>query len=497
MIPESLDFLIGIYAFGAMLAFTIAHVSVVKMRYSEPGSDRPYRTPFSVKLRGGELPLLAVFGAIVCSAGWIATMVVHEPARYVGLGWMLGGIVLYVVYRRADQASLWRRVTVPAEALRVEHLPEREYGSILVPLGGTRLDEDIVQTAALLAAGKPTDEDEIDSSTIEAVWIFEMPMSLPLDARLPDAQIKHARTALARAKAVGEEYTGVQVATATIRARRAGQAILEEARRRGVEAIVLGAEEPSRIRGGSRLGGLGGPLENFVGDVTKYVVRKAQCRVIVTAPSAPEEDAGVSSLGAARKPSQACPRGVWSGACPRACRRAGRGGDRARRGTGRWVHRLISAPCSLPQRARAIGPMFILIVGAGRVGSAVAKSTLAAGHEVSVLDEDPLSHERLDAGQRDSWEEAGGQFTLGTALETDALVQAGVERADVFIASTDGDNTNLIIAQIAQRRFSVPKVLVRVMDPARAGWYGEQGLHTISPTKHAIEMFESALAESA
>ncbi len=106
VIPESLDFLVGIYAFGAMLAFTIAHVSVVKMRYSEPGSDRPYRTPFSVKLRGGELPLLAVFGAIVCSAGWIATMVVHEPARYVGLGWMLGGIVLYVVYRRADEASL-------------------------------------------------------------------------------------------------------------------------------------------------------------------------------------------------------------------------------------------------------------------------------------------------------------------------------------------------------------------------------------------------------
>jgi APA family basic amino acid/polyamine antiporter len=64
-----------------------------------------------------------------------------------------------------------------------------------------------------------------------------------------------------------------------------GQAILEEARRRGVEAIVLGAEEPSRIRGGSRLGGRGGPLENFVGDVTKYVVRKAACRVIVTAPS--------------------------------------------------------------------------------------------------------------------------------------------------------------------------------------------------------------------
>ncbi|HEX5309526.1 MAG TPA: amino acid permease [Solirubrobacteraceae bacterium] len=289
VVPESLDFLIGIYAFGAMLAFTIAHVSVVKMRYSEPLGKRPYRTPFSVRLRGGDLPLLAVFGALACSAGWVATMVVHEPARYVGLGWMLAGLVLYVIYRRADETSLFKRVTVPVEALRAEQLVEREYGSILVPLSGTSLDEDMIQTAALLAAGEPTEDEEV--STIEAVWIFEMPMSLPLDARLPDAQVKHARQSLARAKAIGEEYTGVQVATATIRARRVGQAILEEARRRGVEAIVLGAEEPTRIRGGARFGGRGGPMENFVGDAIKQVVSKAKCRVIVTAPPAREASA--------------------------------------------------------------------------------------------------------------------------------------------------------------------------------------------------------------
>jgi len=137
--------------------------------------------------------------------------------------------------------------------------------------------------------------------------------------------------------------------------------------------------------------------------------------------------------------------------------------------------------------------MFVLIVGAGRVGSAVAKSALASGHEVSVLDADPLSHERLDAGQSESWEDSGGQFTVGTALEIDALTSAGIERADVFIASTAGDNTNLVIAQIAQRRFNVAKTIVRVMDPARAEWYNEQGLQTISPTRHAIEMFSRAL----
>ncbi len=286
VVPENLDFLVGIYAFGAMLAFTIAHLSIWRLRYTEADRDRPYRVPLSVPFRGGQLPLPAVFGAFVSGVGWVAVMVVHEPARYVGLGWMAAGIALYVVYRHADETSLLRRVTVSPHVLRAEQPPERDYGSVLVPLFGTDLDDDIVQTAALLVAGEPTDEAAIDTATIEALWVFVIPMALPLDASLPEAQIKHARQVLARAKAVGEEYTGVHVATATVRTRRAGYAIVDEARRRGVEAIVLGAEEPSLIRGGGRLGGRGGPLEGYVGDVTKYVVRKAACRVIVTAPAA-------------------------------------------------------------------------------------------------------------------------------------------------------------------------------------------------------------------
>jgi trk system potassium uptake protein TrkA len=136
--------------------------------------------------------------------------------------------------------------------------------------------------------------------------------------------------------------------------------------------------------------------------------------------------------------------------------------------------------------------MFVLIVGAGRVGSALAKKALELGHEVSVLDADPLSHERLDQGSTESWEDRGGLFTVGTALEIDALVEAGVERADVFIASTNGDNTNLVISQIAKKRFEVPKVVARVLDPARATWYAEQGLETVCPTQTAIELLEQA-----
>ena len=137
--------------------------------------------------------------------------------------------------------------------------------------------------------------------------------------------------------------------------------------------------------------------------------------------------------------------------------------------------------------------MFVLIVGSGRVGSAVAKAMLAEGHEVSVLDEDPEAISLLNRGQAESWEDLGGRFTVGTALELDALLAAGIQEADAFVASTDGDNTNLVIAQIARRRFEVDRVVVRVLDPARARWYAEQGLQTVCPTQTAIELLEAAV----
>jgi APA family basic amino acid/polyamine antiporter len=278
-VPRDLDFLVGIYAFGATLAFTIAHLSVCRLRYTEPERKRPYRMPLTI----GRMPVPAALGAVVSAALFISVLILHDTARFVGLGWMAAGVVLYVVYRKSEEKPILRRVTVPEAALRSEP-DETEYGSILVPISGSALDDDIVQTAGRLASAEGVDEAEGDGATIEALWIFEIPMALPIDARLPDEQLKRARAALARAKAVGEEYEGVHVATATVRARRAGQAIVEEARRRGVEAIVMAAEEPTRIRGGALLGGRGGARENFVGDATKYVVTRAPCPVILTAP---------------------------------------------------------------------------------------------------------------------------------------------------------------------------------------------------------------------
>ena len=284
LIPADLQLLLGISAFGTTLAFTLVCVSVCRLRWREPNRDRPYRVPLNVRVGRGLLPVPSALGAVACAAALLAVLVYHDGGRWVGLGWMAFGVGLYALYRTSQGKSLTRRVTVPEKILTRE-APRAEYGSILVPVFGEALDDDIMQTAGRLAADEDEDLGE-GGAVIEAIWIFEVPLALPLDARIPDEELRRARRALARAKAVGEEYEGVEVATAVVRARRAGEAIVHEARRRGVEAIVLAAEEPSRLRGGLRFGGRQGLRDTFVGDTTRHVLQKAPCRVILTAPPA-------------------------------------------------------------------------------------------------------------------------------------------------------------------------------------------------------------------
>jgi basic amino acid/polyamine antiporter, APA family len=284
LLTADLEFLLAISAFGATAAFTIVCLSVCRLRWREPDRDRPYRMPFNVRVAGADLPLPAALGTLLSGAAFVSVLAFHDRARWVGLGWMAFGVLVYVYYRISEDKPLLKRITVPEKVL-TRRRAEAEYGSILVPVLGTELDDDIVQTAGRLAS---EDDDELGEggAVIEALWVFEVPMALPLDTPVPDAELKLARKALARAKAVGEEYEGVEVATAVVRARRAGEAIVREARRRGVEAIVLAAEEPVHISGGVLFGGKQGLRDTFVGETTRYVVNKAPCRVVLTAPPA-------------------------------------------------------------------------------------------------------------------------------------------------------------------------------------------------------------------
>jgi len=280
VLPEDVEFLAGIFAFGAMLAFTLAHLSVIVLRFREPDSPRPFRVPLNVRVRGADVPIPCVVGAVMGATGWVSVLLLFEDARLAGSIWMAAGLALYVIHRTTQGRSLTKRFTIPEEALR--EAPEMSFGSILVPVFGEALDDDIVGTAGRLAS-EEADATE-GGAVLEALYVFEIPMSLPIDARIPDERADHAKTALARAKEVGEEYEGVEVATAMVRGRSLGSAIVSEARRRGVEAIVLAAEPPSRIRGGALFGGKGLSRDRFAGDTTRYVIEKAPCKVILTAP---------------------------------------------------------------------------------------------------------------------------------------------------------------------------------------------------------------------
>ena len=286
VVVADIEFLAGLFAFGAMLAFTIAHVSVIRLRFREPDRKVAFRIPLSVRVRGVPVPIPAVIGALTAFSAWVSVLVLHEGARIAGAVWMAIGLTLYVVYRKSQGKTLGARFTIPAEAL-VEQ-PDLQYQSILVPVFGEALDDDIVGTAGRLAAEEY--EEGEGGPMIEALYVIEVPISLPLDARIPEESVKAGRRALARAKEVGEEYRNVEVATALVRGRAAGSTIVDEARRRGVQAIVLAAERPSTVRGGAVLGGRGRVRDRVLGEVTQYVVEKAPCRVILTAPPSGEED---------------------------------------------------------------------------------------------------------------------------------------------------------------------------------------------------------------
>ncbi len=152
VIPTDVKLLAGIYAFGAMLAITIAHLSIVRLRITEPDWERPFRGPGTIRWHGYELPGLAIVAAVLSSLAFASVLAFHGGARWVGGGWMAFGLISYFVYRRlVEGTSLTKRVSVTPGAL-TKQVPSVEYDRILVPVFGTKLDDDIVATAGRLAA---------------------------------------------------------------------------------------------------------------------------------------------------------------------------------------------------------------------------------------------------------------------------------------------------------------------------------------------------------
>ncbi|MFN8163060.1 MAG: universal stress protein [Solirubrobacterales bacterium] len=289
VIPTNVKLLASIYAFGATLAITIAHLSIIRLRVRAPDKPRPFRIPVGVPWGAAELPLPAIVAAIISALAFLSVLAYHSTARFVGLGWMAFGLTFYVVYRKVfEGTTLTKRVSVPEHAL-TKQMPQVEFRNILVPVFGTKFDDDIVATAGRLAAAEQEESDGgAGEARLDVVYVIEVPLTLPLDAQLPREREDEARRALERAREVGEEYEDVDVTTKVIRARKVGAGILEAARLSGAEAIVIGGEPPTKIRGGAMIGGIGAAKPEEIGAATEYVLKKAPCRVLLTAPPEPE-----------------------------------------------------------------------------------------------------------------------------------------------------------------------------------------------------------------
>jgi APA family basic amino acid/polyamine antiporter len=254
LIPGQTDFLGNLYSFGAMLSFTTAHAAVVALRYRRPDVPRPYRSPWNVRFRGGELPLAAVVGGIGTFAAWVSVVVLHVEARTVGIAWMVIGMAGYYAYRRAQGLSPTVRYELP-RAAAPEGFRELAYRSAIVPI----LGQD-VSGRAMHAAAKLVDP----NASIDAIVFLEIPPQLSLEAGM-EREEEEAREVLeaARLRARDEK---LKIRTAVVRTRSTGAAIVDEAKRRNAEVIYLDFANTTRP-------GLGA--------VASYVLEKRPCRVVI------------------------------------------------------------------------------------------------------------------------------------------------------------------------------------------------------------------------
>ncbi len=270
LIPGKADFLGYLYAFGAMLSFTIAHVSVIRLRIKEPDHVRPYSGPGTLRVRGRELPLFAVLGGIGTGLAFLGVTVLHTAVALAGLGWLTLGIAVYVVYRRRqglDLVTTTRVVTPPAATDR-----EIAYESVLVVSDQSEFHPDSLRTALKVAAHR--------KRSIHLLVFIEVPTSIPIDARLPEQEAA-AQTIIESAKIKGRRI--VDGHWEKVRPGQVARRIIDEARSRNAAAIVIPV--PSRRR-----------ADVVLGSTLETLLRERPCRVIIE--SRPAEAAASKPIAA-------------------------------------------------------------------------------------------------------------------------------------------------------------------------------------------------------
>ena len=263
LLTGKVDFLGRMYAFGAMLSFTIAHLSVIVLRVKKPDEEMEWRARPTWTIRGKQWPLFAILGGLGTGIAWLVVVVQDAPTRYAGLTWLGLGFIFYPLYRRHLHEPLRTTVRAPI----VITAAALEYSNILVPVAPGYPSDEAMDVACRLARER--------RSRIVAMTVVQVPLELPLDAYLPEA-IEEADEQLDEARAIGESY-GVGMTTRIVRARNPGRAIVDEATRRSAEIIVMGGPRRIRLQSGRRA---------IFGDTVDFVLKHAPCRVMVAAAKA-------------------------------------------------------------------------------------------------------------------------------------------------------------------------------------------------------------------
>jgi len=247
------------YAFGAMLSFTVAHASIVRLRQKDPDAELGFRARPNLRIRGVSWPLFAIVGGLATALAWLVVVEQDAPTRYAGLGWLAFGYILYASYRRRLGRTLAETTRAPVIIGRSAAL---EFRSILVPVVEGRESEEAVDVTCRLATER--------RAAITALRVIVVPLELPLDAKLEDEE-HMAHDLLDHARDIGELY-GVTVIGRLVRARHAGRAIIDEAERRQAEIIVVGAP---RVRHPGR--------SAIFGKTVDFVLKNSKSRVMVAA----------------------------------------------------------------------------------------------------------------------------------------------------------------------------------------------------------------------
>jgi basic amino acid/polyamine antiporter, APA family len=254
LIPGQAVFLGNMYAFGAMLSFTVAHVAVIRLRLKDPERRRPYRGPWNVRVGRRVLPLFAILGGLGTGLAWVVVTVLHVAVALAGIGWLALGTVVYVVYRRNQGLDLVTTTKVAIPRPVVEH--EAEYKSVLVALDGSSYSPGAMATAIRMAARR--------RRGIYVLVTLTVPASAPINAELPEQEMA-ANAIIEQARIQGGRRVSGRLAK--VRAGQAGRLIVNEARAMQAQAVVM----PLPARNGGSL----------FGKTVEMVLAERPARVII------------------------------------------------------------------------------------------------------------------------------------------------------------------------------------------------------------------------